>query len=171
MTHVILSPTVFPISGAMFTGNTPKKKLVKGHGGLLKEIAAEHGVAETKRFLLAPDPRFAAALFVWLPLAFGAALPLATAAGIGMVRKGDRAGMFLTGWLILLPFSHVFQLSFRYYHFLRWDDVPNERGSRIEKEVKASLERPVSWSASRRCWSESQPGETTSARVGLNVRR
>ena len=48
MAHVIFSPTVFPISTAMFTGHTPKKKLVKGHGGMLKQIAAEHGVTASK---------------------------------------------------------------------------------------------------------------------------
>ena len=66
--------------------------------------------------------------------------------------------LFASGWLILLPFSHVFQLFFRYYHFLRWDDVPNERGSRIERNVKELLERPVTWSASHiqqgRRWKE-----------------
>ncbi|MFI5378381.1 MAG: formate dehydrogenase subunit gamma [Tepidisphaerales bacterium] len=48
MTHVIFSPNVFPISTAMFTGHTPKKKLVKGHGGLLRELAAETGMAAEK---------------------------------------------------------------------------------------------------------------------------
>jgi len=27
---------------------------------------------------------------------------------------------FASVWLIYLPFSHVFQLFFRYYHYLRW---------------------------------------------------
>ncbi|MGZ3568918.1 MAG: hypothetical protein ACXU9W_08985 [Thermodesulfobacteriota bacterium] len=49
-------------------------------------------------------------------------------------------------WLIYLPFSHVFQLFFRYYHFLRWDDVANRRGSEVERRVKELLERPVTWS-------------------------
>jgi nitrate reductase gamma subunit len=55
--------------------------------------------------------------------------------------------LFASVWLIYLPFSHVFQLFFRYYHFLRWDDVPNVRGGEIEKRVKGYLERPVSWAA------------------------
>jgi nitrate reductase gamma subunit len=54
---------------------------------------------------------------------------------------------FASAWLIYLPFSHVFQVFFRYYHYLRWDDVPNVRGSEMEKRVKENLERPVSWSA------------------------
>ena len=53
---------------------------------------------------------------------------------------------FASLWLIYLPFGHVFQLFFRYYHMLRWDGVPNTRGGEIEKRVKDLLERPVSWS-------------------------
>jgi len=56
--------------------------------------------------------------------------------------------LFASVWLIYLPFSHVFQLFFRYYHYLRWDDVPNERGGVIESSVKKLLERSVTWSAS-----------------------
>ena len=54
---------------------------------------------------------------------------------------------FASAWLIYLPFSHVFQVFFRYYHYLRWDDVPNARGSEIEQRIKEHLERPVTWSA------------------------
>jgi nitrate reductase gamma subunit len=55
--------------------------------------------------------------------------------------------LFASVWLIYLPFGHVFQLFFRYYHHLRWDDVPNKRGGMIERRVKELLERPVTWSA------------------------
>ncbi len=51
-------------------------------------------------------------------------------------------------WLIYLPFSHMMKLFSRYYHHLRWDGVPNQKGSPIESRVKALLKRPVSWSAS-----------------------
>jgi len=54
---------------------------------------------------------------------------------------------FASAWLIYIPFSHVFQLFFRYYHYLRWDDVPNLRGSEIERRIKEHLELPVTWSA------------------------
>jgi len=54
---------------------------------------------------------------------------------------------FASAWLVYLPFSHVFQVFFRYYHYLRWDDVPNARGSEIEQRIKEQLERPVTWSA------------------------
>lgn len=65
---------------------------------------------------------------------------------------------FASVWLIYLPFSHVFQLFFRYYHALRWDDLPNVRGNEIERRIKEHLERPVNWSASHiqtgRRWGE-----------------
>jgi len=54
--------------------------------------------------------------------------------------------LFASVWLIYLPFSHIFQLFFRYYHYLRWDDVANTRGSEVERRVKELLERPVTWS-------------------------
>jgi hypothetical protein len=54
--------------------------------------------------------------------------------------------LFASVWLIYLPFGHVFQLFFRYYHYLRWDDVANTRGSEVERRVKELLERPVTWS-------------------------
>ena len=53
--------------------------------------------------------------------------------------------LFASVWLVYLPFSHVFQLFFRYYHSLRWDDVANTRGSEVERRVKELLERPVTW--------------------------
>ena len=50
-------------------------------------------------------------------------------------------------WLIYLPFGHIMQLFFRYYHEVRWDHVPNLKGSNIERRVKKLLNKPVSWSA------------------------
>jgi len=55
--------------------------------------------------------------------------------------------LFASVWLVYLPFSHLFQLFFRYYHYLRWDDVPNIRGSEMERRIKEHLERPATWSA------------------------
>ena len=55
--------------------------------------------------------------------------------------------LFASVWLIYLPFSHVFQVFFRYYHSLRWDEVPNVRGSEIERRIKEHLDRPITWSA------------------------
>jgi nitrate reductase gamma subunit len=66
--------------------------------------------------------------------------------------------LFASVWLIYLPLSHVFQLFFRYYHYLRWDDVPSLSGSKIERRVKEHLGRHVNWSAphiqSGRRWRE-----------------
>jgi len=55
--------------------------------------------------------------------------------------------IFISPWLIYLPFGHIMQVFFRYFHELRWDHVPNERGSTIEKEVQKLLEHRVSWAA------------------------
>jgi nitrate reductase gamma subunit len=61
-------------------------------------------------------------------------------------------------WLIYLPFSHIMQLFSRYYHQLRWDHVPNLRGSTIESKVIKLLNKPISWSAthiqSGKTWAE-----------------
>jgi len=54
---------------------------------------------------------------------------------------------FVSFWLLYLPFSHILQIFFRYYQHLRWDDVPNRKGSTIERKVKGHLNRPISWSA------------------------
>jgi nitrate reductase gamma subunit len=54
---------------------------------------------------------------------------------------------FVSFWLLYLPFSHILQISFRYYQYLRWDDVPNRKGSAIERRVKGHLNRPIGWSA------------------------
>jgi len=74
---------------------------------------------------------------------------------------------FASAWLVFLPFSHVFEVFFRYYHYWRWDDVPNVRGSEIEQRIKEQLERPVTWSAphipSGKRWKEvaSEPYQTS----------
>jgi len=66
--------------------------------------------------------------------------------------------LFAAMWLIYLPFGHVFQLFFRYYHYLRWDEVTNKPGGEVEKRVKESLKRPVTWAAqhisSGKIWEE-----------------
>jgi nitrate reductase gamma subunit len=54
---------------------------------------------------------------------------------------------FVSFWLLYLPFSHILQIFFRYYQHLRWDDVPNRKGSTIEKKVEEHLNRPINWSA------------------------
>jgi nitrate reductase gamma subunit len=55
--------------------------------------------------------------------------------------------LFVSFWLLYLPFSHILQIFFRYYQHLRWDDVPNRKGSIIERKVERLLNRPIRWSA------------------------
>ena len=55
--------------------------------------------------------------------------------------------LFASVFLIYFPFSHMMKLFFRYYHQLRWDEVPNVKGGRVEAEVKELLGLPVTWSA------------------------
>jgi nitrate reductase gamma subunit len=70
--------------------------------------------------------------------------------------------LFISAWMIYLPFSHTTKLFFRYYHELRWDHVPNVRGSGLEKRIKKNLERRVSWSDSHiqtgKTWGEVAAG-------------
>jgi len=55
--------------------------------------------------------------------------------------------LFASAWLIYLPFSHILRLFFRYYHQIRWDDVPNVRGGAVERKVEKLLNQRVGWSA------------------------
>lgn len=43
MASVIFSPGVFPISRAMFTGDTPAEEMVEGHGAMLADVAKQLG--------------------------------------------------------------------------------------------------------------------------------
>jgi len=55
--------------------------------------------------------------------------------------------LFVSPWLIYLPLGHVMQIFFRYYHEVRWDHVPNTRGSSIERRIQKLLNQRVQWSA------------------------
>jgi len=52
----------------------------------------------------------------------------------------------LLAYIPLTHMSHFFTKYF-FYHKVRWDDEPNFKGSRIEKEITQSLGYPVTWSA------------------------
>jgi len=41
---VLLAPGVFPVSKAMFTGETPAGELAEGHTAMLDEIEKDHGL-------------------------------------------------------------------------------------------------------------------------------
>jgi nitrate reductase gamma subunit len=70
--------------------------------------------------------------------------------------------LFASLWLVYFPFSHIMKLFFRYYHQLRWDDVPNREGSLMESKIKGLLDRPVTWSGphipSGKKWNEVASG-------------
>ncbi|MFC2018113.1 hypothetical protein ACFLTQ_02290 [Chloroflexota bacterium] len=70
--------------------------------------------------------------------------------------------LFVSAWLIYLPFSHVLHLIFRYYHELKWDHVPMSQGSALEKSVTPLLGKTVSWSDSHiqtgKTWGEVATG-------------
>ncbi len=80
---------------------------------------------------------------------FGAFVPTLEDAKYGIYPPGSVINhlLFASVWLIYLPFSHIIRLFFRYYHVLRWDHVPNVRGSAIERKVEKRLTQPVHWSA------------------------
>jgi nitrate reductase gamma subunit len=52
--------------------------------------------------------------------------------------------------IMYIPLSRMSHFVAKYflYHDIRWNDEPNERGSKIEKRISESLGRKVSWSAS-----------------------
>ncbi|OGN98990.1 MAG: hypothetical protein A2Y89_00170 [Chloroflexi bacterium RBG_13_51_18] len=63
-------------------------------------------------------------------------------------------------FLIYLPFTRSMHYITKFFAFLwvRWDDRPNFRGSKVESDIKGLLDKPVSWSAphikSGRTWAE-----------------
>jgi nitrate reductase gamma subunit len=63
-------------------------------------------------------------------------------------------------FLIYLPFTRSLHYitKFLAYLWVRWDDRPNSRGSKIERNIEEMLNKPVSWSAPHipqgRTWAE-----------------
>ena len=55
-------------------------------------------------------------------------------------------GCLLLAYIPLTHMSHFFTKWFM-YHDIRWNDEPNLVGGKIERQVAAALEYPVSWSA------------------------
>lgn len=53
---------------------------------------------------------------------------------------------FTIAWITLTRMSH-FVAKYFLYHAVRWNDTPNERGSKIEKTLLKALARKVTWSA------------------------
>jgi nitrate reductase gamma subunit len=65
--------------------------------------------------------------------------------------------------LAYTPFTNMthFFAKFFAYHFVRWDDIPNLRGSKLESRLGPLLNQPLSWSSSHiqplRQWSDIVP--------------
>ncbi len=53
---------------------------------------------------------------------------------------------FTIAWVTITRMSH-FVAKYFLYHAVRWNDTPNERGSKIEKSLVKALSRKVTWSA------------------------
>ena len=68
----------------------------------------------------------------------------------------------VAAWLIYLPFSHIMNVIFRFYHEIRWDHVPMTKGSALEKNISPLLGRKVSWADSHiqtgKTWGEVASG-------------
>ena len=80
-------------------------------------------------------------------------------------------------FLAYLPFTNMmhFFAKFFTYHFVRWDDRPHLRGSKVERQVRPLLEQPVSWSAphmqSIRLWSDAAQGDADIKITGHTARK
>jgi nitrate reductase gamma subunit len=80
--------------------------------------------------------------------------------------------MLFALFLIYLPFTRSLHYVTKFFAFLwvRWDDKPNLRGSKIEKNVKEWLSKPVSWSAphigadGKKSWAELTTKKTNDAK-------
>ncbi len=57
--------------------------------------------------------------------------------------------LLFSALLAYIPLTHMahFFTKYFFYHKIRWDDEPNFKGSRLEKEITQALGYPVSWSA------------------------
>ncbi|HUT67374.1 MAG TPA: respiratory nitrate reductase subunit gamma [Dehalococcoidales bacterium] len=70
-------------------------------------------------------------------------------------------------FLIYLPFTRSLHYITKFFAYLwvRWDDQPNARGSKLERDIKKWLKKPVSWQAphipSGRTWAEIVSEETS----------
>jgi len=82
------------------------------------------------------------------------------------------AQMSLAGLvLVYLPFSRMVHFFAKYflYHDVRWDDRPVERGSAMERRLRAALDFGVTWSADHvgaRSWAEAATAPPPPARHG-----
>jgi cytochrome b subunit of formate dehydrogenase len=48
LANVVFHPESFPVSKAMLTGETPRRKLAEAHGAMLKQVAADMGMTRSR---------------------------------------------------------------------------------------------------------------------------
>ena len=72
-------------------------------------------------------------------------------------------------FLIYLPFTRSLHYITKFFAYLwiRWDDEPAAKGSKLEKDIAESLKKPVSWAAphagSGKSWGETVAGKKDDA--------
>jgi nitrate reductase gamma subunit len=72
-------------------------------------------------------------------------------------------------FLIYLPFTRSLHYITKFFAYLwiRWDDAPAVKGSKLEKDIAASLKKPVSWAAPHagpgKSWAETVAGKKDDA--------
>lgn len=71
---------------------------------------------------------------------------LNTSVGSSLVAAEFLLFSLLLAYVPLTHMSHFFTKYF-FYHKIRWDDEPNFKGSRLEKEITEAIGYPVSWAA------------------------
>ena len=77
--------------------------------------------------------------------------------------------MLFALFLIYLPFTRSMHYITKFFAYLwiRWDDEPAAKGSKLEKNIAASLVKPVSWAAphtgSGKSWAETVAGKKDDA--------
>jgi nitrate reductase gamma subunit len=86
------------------------------------------------------DPKFSEYLAYWRGLITFHPEPVVPAAATHII-------LFMI-FLIYLPFTRSFHYISRLlaYFWIRWDDEPNQKGSKLEKRIQEMLEQRVSWS-------------------------
>jgi nitrate reductase gamma subunit len=89
------------------------------------------------------DPTFALARgYVQSLIVFNVSAPVGSSA----VALEFLLFSLLLAYVPLTHMSHFFTKYF-FYHKIRWDDEPNFRGSRLEKEITEAIGYPVTWAA------------------------
>jgi nitrate reductase gamma subunit len=101
---------------------------------LLAHIAVDHTFIGLRAYfasLVTLNVSFSGAGFSWQMALVSAEIVLAS---------------FLVAYIPVTHMSHFFTKIFT-YHNIRWNDEPNIKGGRLEKQIIEALQYPVSWSA------------------------